>query len=113
MNRSRISAIAVGVALLALLGLVRLASADQDRGRNAFKAELEGFVEVPANSTTGTGELRARIIDESSIEFELSYKDLEGTVTTAAHVHLGQTSVNGGVSFFLCGGARPACTPTS
>jgi hypothetical protein len=114
MNRSRVSAIAVGIASLALLGLVRLASADEGSGRNFFRAELKGFQEVPANSTTGTGELRARIIGESSIEFELSYKDLEGAVTTAAHVHLGQTSVNGGVSFFFCGGGgRPACTPTS
>jgi hypothetical protein len=113
MNRSRISAIAAGVALLAMLGLVGLASADDGSGRNFFKAELKGFGEVPANSTTGTGELRVRIIDESSIEFELSYANLEGTATSAAHVHLGQKSVNGGVSFFLCGGARPACTPTS
>ena len=55
-----------------------------------------------------------RIIDDSSMEFELTYEDLEGTVTTQAHVHLGNKSDSGGVSYFLCGGGgRPACTPTS
>jgi hypothetical protein len=32
----------------------------------------------------------------------------------AAHIHLGQRDVNGGVSVFFCGGpTTPACTPGS
>ena len=31
----------------------------------------------------------------------------------AAHIHLGQKNVAGGVSVFLCGGAKPACPGTS
>jgi CHRD domain len=45
--------------------------------------------------------------------YELSYENLEGTTTNAAHIHLGQTSVNGGVVAFLCGGGKLPCTPTS
>jgi hypothetical protein len=86
----------------------------EDHGRDSLRARLKGFDEVPVNSTTGTGRLRLTIVDETSIEFALTYEDLEGTVTTASHIHLGQKDVNGGVSVFFCGGGgRPACTPTS
>ena len=85
-----------------------------DDDRDHFKARLLGFNEVPAVSSTGSGKFRARIIDDSSIVFELTYENLEGTTTTAAHVHLGNKSDAGGVSYFLCGGGgKPACTPTS
>lgn len=39
--------------------------------------------------------------DESAIEYTLSYENLEGTTTAAAHIHLGQRDVNGGVIAFL------------
>jgi hypothetical protein len=104
----------IAVVMFAMVSAMGLAWAQESGGRKALKAELDGFHEVPAVSTTGSGEISLRIIDNSSIEFELSYENLEGTMTSAAHVHLGQTSVVGGVSFFLCGGGgRPACTPTS
>src|SRR5688572_27757806 len=83
-------------------------------GKQSFKAGLSGFEEVPAISSTGSGEFLLRVLDDETLGFDLTYSDLEGTVTTAAHVHLGQLSVNGGVSFFICGGGgREACTPTS
>jgi hypothetical protein len=107
-------ALAAAVASLTVVGLMRSATADADSERNSQRARLRGFGEVPAVSSTGTGEFRLRIVDDSSLEFELTYEDLEGTVTTAAHVHLGNKSDSGGVSYFLCGGGgRPACTPTS
>jgi hypothetical protein len=85
-----------------------------DGGKQSFKAELNGYSEVPAISSTGSGEFLLRVVADDELAFELTYRDLEGTVTTASHVHLGQTSVNGGVSFFICGGGgRDACTPTS
>lgn len=78
-------------------------------------ARLSGYSEVPAISTTGTGDFTAKISrDETEFEFELTYENLEGTLTTAAHIHLGQPNVNGGVSVFFCGGGgRPACPNTS
>ena len=114
MKRSRMVALAAAVASLTVVGLMRSATADADSEQNSQRARLRGFGEVPAVSSTGTGEFRLRIVDDSSLEFELTYEDLEGTVTTAAHVHLGNKSDSGGVSYFLCGGGgRPACTPTS
>jgi len=108
LNRS----VLAGFAVTSLLYVGSVVCADDDRDH--FKARLQGFNEVPAISSTGTGKFRARINDDSSIVFELTYQDLEGTVTNAAHVHLGNKSDAGGVSFFLCGGGgRPLCTPTS
>lgn len=79
---------------------------------------LRGYEEVPAVSTTGNGELRARIINEGGplsintdamrIEYELTYNSLQGNVTQA-HIHFGQMSVNGGISVWLC--ANPALLP--
>ncbi|MFN8526773.1 MAG: CHRD domain-containing protein [Chloroflexota bacterium] len=76
-------------------------------------ARLSGFQEVPAISTTGFGTFKATwtdpITDPPSINFELKYEALEGGTPTAAHIHFGQYSVNGGISVFLCGGSKPAC----
>jgi hypothetical protein len=103
--------------LIVVASLFVIASAWADsngRGRNSGKASLSGYEEVPAISSTGSGEFRLRIVDNNAIEFELTYENLEGATTTASHVHLGQKSVNGGVIFFICGGGgRPACTPTN
>jgi hypothetical protein len=110
LNKSLLAGLAVTSLIYAGTGV----RADDDNQRNHFKARLQGFNEVPAVSSTGTGRLQARIVDDSSIDFELTYEDLEGTVTTAAHVHLGNKSDSGGVSYFFCGGGgRPACTATS
>jgi hypothetical protein len=78
--------------------------------QKSFRATLNGYSEVPAVSSTGSGLFRATADQsDTSLSYELSYANLEGTVTVA-HVHLGQTGVNGGVLFFLCGGGgKPAC----
>jgi hypothetical protein len=80
---------------------------DRDRGRDrdgrfVVRAELVGYQEVPALSTTAHGRFRA-VVDTvaNTITWKLSYDGLEGNVTQA-HVHFGQMSVNGGISFFLC-----------
>jgi hypothetical protein len=108
------SLIAIGVAVVIVCGMYESgAVADAQSKSNHVKASLEGYQEVPAVSTTGTGTLDLRIND-AEIEFELTYENLEGATTTAAHIHLGQPGVNGGVSVFLCGGGgRPECTPRS
>ncbi len=115
MKRLGSISLVAGVALLAIVCIAALASADRGRGGNNFKAELEGFQEVPAISSPGSGEFRAEISrDESSVDWELSYEGLQGPTTTAAHIHIGQEGVNGAVIVFLCGGGgRPPCTPTN
>jgi len=113
MKRIMSLALVTAVALLATLGISALATADAVSSKKSLKAELEGFEEIPAVSSTGSGEFRATISqDESSIEYKLTYEDLEGTATLFAHIHLGQRGVNGGVSAFLCGGPKPACPAT-
>lgn len=113
MKRIETAGLFVALLLLAALGAPGPAGAEE-----RLKASLRGFQEVPAISTTGHGEFRAKISDdETSIEFVLTYSDLEGITSPAtaplfAHIHLGQRGVNGGVSIFLCGGGgKPACPP--
>jgi hypothetical protein len=100
-----------GLGIATLLCAGSWVRADDDHRR--VRARLTGFNEVPAISSTGSGEFSAKI-REDAVDWELSYENLEGTVTSAAHIHLGQKDVNGGVSVFFCGGATtPACTPGS
>jgi hypothetical protein len=76
-------------------------------------ANLRGFQEVPALSTPAAGTLTATISDDGTeIEFELTYFRLKGNVTQA-HIHFGQTGVNGGISIFFCSNLNngPAGTP--
>lgn len=80
---------------------------DNDRGRDrngrfSVRAALIGYQEVPAVSTVARGHFRAEIDTvANTITYKLTYDALEGTVTQS-HVHFGQKSVNGGISFFLC-----------
>jgi hypothetical protein len=73
------------------------------QGFKNIKEFLTGYEETPsAVSTTGNGTFSARISnDETRIEWELTYNDLEGAVQQA-HIHFGQKSVTGPISVFLC-----------
>lgn len=89
--------------LLGLAMLAGAASADSRGGdERHLRARLSGYQEVPVVATTGGGDFRARI-DRSSgeIAYDFSYAGLQGTVTQA-HIHLGQRSVNGGITVWLC-----------
>lgn len=80
-----------------------------------FVANLSGYEEVPAVSTTGRGWAAASVRGDA-IRYKLFYSDLEGEVQQA-HIHFGQRAVNGGVSAFLCSNlagapaGTPACPP--
>jgi hypothetical protein len=95
--------------LSAGLLVTSLAGAGGD-GKKNFKADLQGYNEVPAVSSLGSGSFLASIDDDAqTITYELSYGGLNSTAM-AAHIHLGQANVNGGVSVFLCGGGdKPPC----
>lgn len=75
-----------------------------------FRAQLIGLNEVPPTNSRGTGQLHAQIsADESTITFTLTYQDLTDA-PLFAHIHFGQSRVNGGVMVFFCGGGgKPAC----
>lgn len=94
-------------------GILLLSVALADSRERSVRARLAGFQEVPAVSTEARGEFRGKINrTETEISYELEYSGLEGNVTQS-HVHLGQTSVNGGIMFFLCGtAASPGPTGT-
>jgi CHRD domain-containing protein len=71
-------------------------------GFKKIREFLRGFEEVPVVSTGADGEFHATISnDGTQIQYELSYEDLESAVQQA-HIHLGQKSVNGGITVFLC-----------
>jgi hypothetical protein len=67
-----------------------------------IQAKLTGYEEVPAVSTVASGEFRGQINrDDQSIDYKLTYKGLQGTVTQA-HIHVGQLSVIGSIVIWLC-----------
>src|SRR5262245_55804683 len=79
-----------------------------------FRAKLIGAEEVPVVSTQAAGRFDARLEDDGSLSYVLSYEGLEGGNTLFAHIHLGQFSVNGGVMTFLCGGGtKPTPCPNT
>ena len=110
MSKTKLYAAIAAVIIVGTLSAAVGFSVSAESQKHEFKARLQGFNEVPAISSTGSGTFKARVSEDgTSIEFELTYSDLESAVL-AAHIHLGQTDVNGGVSAFLCGGGgKPAC----
>jgi hypothetical protein len=86
---------------------------DNDRSRGILSTRLSGFNEVHfvpgppaalrgAVSTKGNGRFRMAINErDNTIDYELNYADLEGTVTQA-HIHFGQAHTVGGIVVWLC-----------
>src|SRR5262245_33740147 len=111
----------LGTLAAAVLAFATFVSAGGAQGGNDFKANLVGAEETPLQiSTTGNGHLRLHINNSSqSIEYELTYDDLEGVAPTVpggivlfSHIHFGQRRTTGGVSAFLCGGGSKGACPT-
>jgi hypothetical protein len=109
----RTAAFLVGLVALSL-AVASLAFADNGKGkgkrdkRTTWTANLIGYNEVPATNSKGRATL-SLALDNGTMTFKLEYSGLSGN-PAAAHVHIGQVGVNGGVSFFFCGGGgKPAC----
>jgi hypothetical protein len=80
-------------------------------GNNTFTTVLVGHNEVPAIHTGGMGRLTLTVNNDNTLSFQLTYANLSSPAQVA-HVHFAQPNVNGGVSFFFCGGGgKPACPP--
>ena len=92
----KIKRIVLGVLACALVSAVAFA-----QGFASIKELLTGYEEVPSVSTGASGEFTAKIRKDSTIDWQLSYSDLEGAVQQS-HIHLGQPGVNGGITVFLC-----------
>ncbi len=105
----------VSVAIVAVVSIATVVLAQG--GFKKISEFLTGYEETAATgggavSTTGHGTFKATISnDESQIQWELSYDDLEGTVQQA-HIHFGQRAITGPISVFLCTnlGNGPALT---
>jgi CHRD domain len=110
-NRRSTQAVAAGVIAL-LLAAAGVTVAGADRGGGDFDARLSGYEETAMSiSTTGSGRFEADVDRRSqTIDYVLSYRDIEGGAVSAAHIHLGRRATSGGVSTFLCGGGdKPPC----
>jgi hypothetical protein len=93
-----------------------MAGDDDHHDGSHIRAKLIGFQEVPAVSTVASGDFKATIAeDDQSIEYELTYSGLQGTVQQA-HIHVAQRAVNGSIVIWLCGTTGtfvgPVGTPT-
>lgn len=78
------------------------AAAAQAGSDDEVEADLTGYEEVPAISSDGDGSFKARVsYDGEQVRYRLRYEDVSAAVTQA-HIHVGQFSVNGGISVFLC-----------
>lgn len=88
---------------IAVIAAVSISAIALGQGFKKISEILTGYEETPsAVSTTGNGTFTARISnDESRIEWQLSYSDLEGAVQQS-HIHFGQKGVTGPISVFLC-----------
>jgi hypothetical protein len=111
MRRRRLQVVVGVVAVLSLVG-ASLALADKGHGKkkdSQFRVKLIGYNEVPSVNSTGRADLTLNVTD-TTIGFTLVYSGLTGN-PGAAHIHVGQPGVNGGVSVFFCGGGggKPAC----
>ena len=82
-------------------------------------ARLVGYQETPLTlNSPGSAEFMAIIHDQTSIDYELTYRDLSSTVTQS-HIHFGRPAITGQIVLFLCtnlgngpsGVAVQACPP--
>lgn len=101
----------VFMALAMALGVVAACSSAKAQ---TIQAKLDGYQVVSTQSTLGTGSFRAKVDRENkTIEYELSYQNLEGNVLQS-HIHFGRPGTNGGIVLFLCtnlGNTPASATP--
>jgi len=91
------------IAATAVLAVATTALAFNDQGGRRFREFLNGLKEAAAPvSTTGSGSFKATINkEETEINYELSFEDLEGDVRQA-HIHIGLPQGSGGIVLWLC-----------
>jgi CHRD domain len=88
-----------GLVLLIGLGSYALA----EGGSRDFKGKnMSGYVESPAVSSVASGSFEAKLSqDGDTLSYELSYGDLEASVSQA-HIHIGNAHETGGITLWLC-----------
>jgi CHRD domain len=77
--------------------------AHDDSPERDFRADLRGRNESPVTLSAARGKLTLTVNESGdSVHFVLEYSGL-ATPVTAAHIHVGQPDINGGVTVFFCG----------
>jgi hypothetical protein len=108
MKQLKPMAYTTALALMVLLGAPALTLAQE-----THTAELDAINEVLTCFSSGQGTFTATINEgDTTIDYELSYNNLAGTVTQA-HIHFGKPFEQGGIVVFLCSNLAnpPANTP--
>ena len=94
--------VALLVALALLIAVPAVIGAEKKDRLVQIRATLTGYEEVPSVSTVASGRLLGTIdAVEESIDYELSYSPLQGTVQQG-HIHFAQKGVNGSIVVWLC-----------
>jgi hypothetical protein len=104
-GRSAMKRIIIGAAVLSAVAGTALAFGD---GERRFSEFLTGLKEAPQIVlTSGTGTFKATIAkDGSSIEYELTFQNLESDARQA-HIHLGYPQNAGNIVLWLCDSDGP------
>ncbi len=78
---------------------------------SGVKTQLTGFQQIPPILTAGDGAFEVTVdANGTSIEYTLSYSNLQGAATVA-HMHFGRSQSKDGVLAVLCGGGnKPPCS---
>jgi hypothetical protein len=108
MKQLKPMAYTTALALMVLLRAPALTLAQE-----THTAELDAINEVLTCFSSGQGTFTATInAEDTTIDYELSYNNLAGTVTQA-HIHFGKPFEQGGIVVFLCSNLAnpPANTP--
>jgi hypothetical protein len=108
MKQLKPMAYTTALALMVLLGAPALTLAQE-----THTAELDAINEVLTCFSSGQGTFTATInAEDTTIDYELSYNNLAGTITQA-HIHFGKPFEQGGIVVFLCSNLAnpPANTP--
>jgi len=100
------------VSMLASLWTLAMAGVVPSLAAEGISAQLNSYEETPSTLTTaGTGVFSGLVsTDETVINYQLFYTDLQGTTVLFSHIHFGKPGESGGITVFLCGGgSKPAC----
>ena len=109
-RRLRVVLLGMLVPGLAVVSLAVAAGTSSGKSPNQFTAVLNGYDEVPAVHTAGHGRLDADGERQQHVVVRADLRRSQSAAALFAHVHFAQQKVNGGISFFLCGGGgKPSC----
>jgi hypothetical protein len=94
--------------LFALLLTPNRSQAQESDSAPILRARLISFNQVPSVLSNARGMFDAKINEDGTIAYAMSYANMSSPVVQA-HIHFGASKTNGGVIVFLCGGPKPAC----